>query len=225
MKHSARIATASALLALICASQAQAVRSIRTDMQTWLSCADPDTCAFWDDGTASAPLYSMLLNPLDSTTLLDPNHPADLTNWAVTYISGADERNDAPAWKLTNGDAQFIYYYLGTDSWIVEFNYPFDFDADAEAPLQFPLNGAAFQWNDSLYTVSYQSLVEHSGLNDSNDFRFNNGTLLAPSHWTLVSGPVANVPEPGTLALLMGALGLAFTLRRRRNAVPLLQGA
>ncbi len=227
MKHSARIATLSALLALVCVSQAQAARSIRTDMGDWVPCP-LGVCDYPSDiATQYGPLGSMGFS-FDGSTPLGPTDPlwfdpaAPFGSWAVTYLRDYNHdfttaTPDVRGWQLTNANVgQIAFFSRGLNDWLLEFNYA-DSDLSGQ-PDVFLTGSSAFQWGGSTYVSDNVSL-------SNNVFAFTSAGLVLPEGWHLASDTPTNVPEPGTLALLVGALGVGIVLRRRRNGAPLLQGA
>lgn len=58
-----------------------------------------------------------------------------------------------------------------------------------------------------------------AAVRNANGLLVQNYTVLSGSgtNWALSSIPVANVPEPGSLAMMVGGLGLVLALARRRN--------
>jgi MYXO-CTERM domain-containing protein len=243
MKYSARIAALSAIVVLACASQAQAGRRISTD-QDWKSTG-------WNNASYLAPrtelgnmeLNALGANPLKLSDLLsfDFGDNADFI-WFSKFKPDIDEddpdtsadEDDPSTWntvtyKLTRsrnqfllnaGDSEIFFVYDRLQSaWTLDFNY----FPELGDPDSFPIGGASFKWDGITYTADQATLSANFGR--GSDFTFANGTLQAACWWTNDGCPVT-VPDasgPGTLALLAGALGLGFALRRRQQRSALLQ--
>ena len=167
MKHSARIATLSALLALVCVSQAQAARSIRTDMGDWVPCP-LGVCDYPSDiATQYGPLGSMGFS-FDGSTPLGPTDPlwfdpaAPFGSWAVTYLRDYNHdfttaTPDVRGWQLTNANVgQIAFFSRGLNDWLLEFNYA-DSDLSGQ-PDVFLTGSSAFQWGGSTYVSDNVSL-------------------------------------------------------------------
>jgi len=107
-------------------------------------------------------------------------------------------------------------------AWEIAFNYNFANFPTLDDGSAYPLGGlfASLSWNGTVYTAGYDVLRD-VGLYAS--FVYDGSELHAPVGWTR-QGPVTNVPEPGTLALLLiGLAGLigAHLHRHRRAFAPL----
>ena len=223
MKNSARIATLSAILAVACAFQAEAARGIRTDDgSSWQS-----TCAVGCTDLSST-LTNLQINPVGQDPLA-----FDSSGWTILYHKQDSIMKIESTTALGNGAMVQIYLELSdVNNLFVEFNYAY-FDENniqqytlPDGSFVFPTNGASLKWKETVYKATGADLALNLDISQANVFNLIGGDMQKALNFTKVEGPVTDVPEPGILGLLLiGAIGLGFALRPRRDGSPLIQNA
>jgi PEP-CTERM motif-containing protein len=263
MKHSARIATISALLAIACAVPANAAKGIRTDSgNNWDLCGGSNTCVSLPPGL----LVDALGDPLDlslpgadyttgpeggtdtvsfsvqsdngwsnhaparslgwSNDAIANNNPGDRLYAQILFfdLANAIDPNDDPE-DAVPPDVESVFAPDGTllglntpaaGAWEIAFTYNFDNFPDGLNPEDV---FASLTWGGFIYTASYATLNTPAAAS----FVFYNGVLHAPTTgWSVAA--ITNVPEPGTLLLLiLGVAGVIGTrlVKRREPAASL----